>query len=90
MKTIDKQKIVKEGELDKTVGYNETEFKKNMEYIYQRMAKIVDFLLATMFVITIVSLCIATIAWLFGSVAPWPIWAVIIIVLLLFGLLNNK
>jgi hypothetical protein len=84
MKSIDKQKISKEGEL---AFENDIALSNNF---YKRVARIVDFLLATMFNITILWLCIATIAWLFGIVAPWPISAAIIIVLLLFKLLNNK
>jgi hypothetical protein len=76
MKSIDKQEILKAAE--------------NIDRVYNRMVKIVDFLLATMFDITIVCLFIAAIAWFFGIVAPWPILAVLIILLLLFGLLNNK
>jgi hypothetical protein len=78
---------------DKTLSNNSSSGineESNIDCAYKRMAKIVDILLAITFVITMVGLCIATIAWLFGKVAPWPIFAVMIIVLLFIRLLNHK
>jgi hypothetical protein len=98
MKSFNKQEILNEDRLafkndktlpnDSTSGINKE--MSNMDCAYKRMAKIVDFLLAITFMITIVGLCIAAVAWLFGKVAPWPIFAVMVIVLLLIRLLNHK
>jgi uncharacterized membrane protein YdbT with pleckstrin-like domain len=88
--TIQKHAELQESRQEGVLRYNEPVFQLNLDHMSKSAARIVDHLLSAMFVLTIACLFIVAIAWLFGKVAPWPISAVIIILLLLFRFLNNK